>query len=202
MDVDPVEACTAAGEETAPPTPATSHLNTYVAATVALLATFLGACKVKDDNIVQAMQQAQADRVDHWNFYQARNLREEVARATVTELTLQAPIAPASEKQQYQEAIARYERLVDDEDTKKKELMKEAQDDQKNYDALNFRDDQFDLSDAFVAVAISLLAVTALTHKRWLFWLAMLPTLGGLVMGTAGLMGWHLHPEFLTRLLS
>jgi len=39
-----------------------------VAVTVALLATFLGICKVKDDNIVQAMQQAQADRIDHWAF--------------------------------------------------------------------------------------------------------------------------------------
>ena len=49
-----------------------------VALTVALLATFTGICKVKDDNIVQAMQQAEADRVDHWNFYQARNIRKEV----------------------------------------------------------------------------------------------------------------------------
>ena len=30
-------------------------LNTLVAITVALLATFMGVCKVKDDNIVQAM---------------------------------------------------------------------------------------------------------------------------------------------------
>lgn len=29
---------------------------------------------------VQAMQQAQADKLDHWAFYQARNLREEVAK--------------------------------------------------------------------------------------------------------------------------
>ena len=31
------------------------RLNTWVAVTVALLATFIGLCKVKDDNIVQAM---------------------------------------------------------------------------------------------------------------------------------------------------
>jgi hypothetical protein len=57
----------------------TARLNTLVAITVALLATFMGICKVKDDNIVQAMQQAQANKLDHWAFYQARNIREEVA---------------------------------------------------------------------------------------------------------------------------
>src|SRR6266705_605810 len=63
-----------------------AHLNTMVAISVALLATFMGVCKVKDDNIVQAMQQAQADKLDHWNFYQARNVRQDVAEATATQL--------------------------------------------------------------------------------------------------------------------
>ena len=70
MDIDPIESATSADEENA----ATRdrhrvRLNSQVAITVALLATFLGVCKVKDDNIVQAMQQAQADKLDHWNFY-------------------------------------------------------------------------------------------------------------------------------------
>jgi uncharacterized protein DUF4337 len=34
------------------------RLNSWVAITIALLATFMALCKVKDDNIVQAMQQA------------------------------------------------------------------------------------------------------------------------------------------------
>ena len=54
-------------------------LNRRVAVTVALLATFMGVCKIKDDNIVQGMQQAQADKIDHWSYYQARNVREEIA---------------------------------------------------------------------------------------------------------------------------
>jgi len=41
-----------------------SRLNNYVAIMVAILATFMGVAKVKDDNIVQAMQQAQAQSVD------------------------------------------------------------------------------------------------------------------------------------------
>ena len=73
--MDPMDSVNGADDRT--------HLTAWVAITVALLATFLGVCKVKDDNIVQAMQQSQADKLDHWNFYQARNIREEVARTLV-----------------------------------------------------------------------------------------------------------------------
>jgi ribosomal protein S13 len=85
-----------------------------VAVTVALLATFMGICKVKDDNIVQAMQQSQANKLDHWAFYQARNIREEVARSTVVQLQLQLQLqaADAHAPERYQAAIAHYERLV------------------------------------------------------------------------------------------
>jgi hypothetical protein len=72
----------------------------------------------------------------------------------------------------------------------------------KTYNNLNYHDDQFDLSDAMLALAISLLALTALTQKRWLFVLAMLPTFFGVVMGLAGLFGWSIHPNSLIRLLS
>ena len=198
MDLDPMESASADESTTASHDRATARLTTHVAITVALLATFLGVCKVKDDNIVQAMEQAQADKLDHWAFYQARNLREEVAKATATQLRL----AAAGREAGYREAIAAYERLAADQAQKKEELRTQAEQDQKTYDALNYRDDQFDLSDALLALAISLLAMTALTHKRWLFWLALIPTAFGVVMGLAGLLGWHLHPDALARLLS
>jgi hypothetical protein len=148
------------------------------------------------------MQQAQADKLDHWSFYQARNIREEVARAAQTQLTLAAASAPAAQQEAYKAAIDKYAALVTDQNQKKQELQNQAQQDQQTYDALNYRDDQFDLSDALCALAISMLAVTALTHKRWLFWLALVPTFGGVLMGLAGLLGWHLHPDALARLLS
>src|SRR5207244_6023234 len=101
---------------------AASRLNTRVAITVALLATFLGVCKVKDDNIVQAMQQAQADKLDHWNFYQARNIRQEVAAAAADQLKLAAASAPPDQQERYHAAIATYEALVADQAKKKEEL--------------------------------------------------------------------------------
>ena len=179
-----------------------ARLGARVAVTVALLATFLGVCKVKDDNIVQAMQQAQADRLDHWNFYQARNIREEVAAAALAQFQLASSDAPAAQQAGYRKAISSYEALVADQAAKKEELRAQAEQDQRTYDALNYRDDQFDLADTLIALAISLLALTALTHKPWLYAIALVPTAGGVLMGLAGLLGWHIHPDMIARLLS
>ena len=179
-----------------------SRLNTCVAISVALLSTVMGIGKVKDDNIVQAMQQAQADKLDHWSFYQARNLREEVAKATLVQLRLQAAASTAALRPQVEAAIAQYEKIAADLATKKEELRLAAVADQRTYDALNYRDDQFDLSDAAIAIAISLLAIASLTQIWWLFGLAMVPAAFGTLMGIAGLAGWKFHPELLARLLS
>ena len=169
---------------------------------MALLATFMGICKVKDDNIVQAMQQAQASRIDDWSFYQARNIRQEVAQATLAQLAITRATAPAGQRSSIDSAIGRYQALVKDQATKKDSLRVAAETDQKSYDSLNYRDDQFDLSDTLIALAISLLALTSLTHKRWLYWIAMVPTALGVLMGMAGLFGWPIHPDAVARLLS
>src|SRR2546425_188327 len=180
----------------------TRKLNTLVAISVALLATFMGICKVKDDNIVQAMQQAQADKIDNYSWYQARNIREEIAKATIAELTAQAASAPQQAQAAYQEQIKAYQAIAQDQAEKKKIQQADAEKADNTYNELNYHDDQFDLSDAMLALAISLLALTALTQKRWLFVIAMVPTFFGALMGLAGLFGWAIHPNALTRLLS
>jgi inorganic triphosphatase YgiF len=184
--------------------PAASNdaLNRKVALTVALLASFMGVCKIKDDNINQAMQQAQADKIDHWGFYQARNQRQENAHIALLQLRLAAAARPASEQPGYGKAIEELEKLEADQARKKLDVQKQARDDQTNYDALNYRDDQFDLSDAALALALSMLAVTTLTRQRWLYRAALVPTVFGVFYGTAGLFGLPFHPTWLTSLLS
>ncbi|USX20859.1 DUF4337 domain-containing protein [Oxalobacteraceae bacterium OTU3REALA1] len=184
------------------PAPSDRKLNATVAITVALLATFMGMCKVKDDNINQSMQQAQANRVDHWAFYQARNVREEVAKATVVQLKLASAGHTGVEQADYQDAIKQYETLAREQGRKKAESKADAENDQKVYDAANFRDDQFDLSDALLAIAISLLAVTALTQLWALYFVGLVPTAFGVLMGLSGLAGWPIHPSALIALLS
>ncbi len=209
MDLDPLEMVVEPSgfDEAADKTPPAEHrrrarLNAAVAITVALLATFMGICKIKDDNICQAMQQAQADKIDHWGYYQARNLRQEVAESTATQLRLQQAAQPAAAQAAYGEAIARYELLARDQAQKKQDVLAQANADQKNYDALNYRDDQFDLSDALLAIAISMLAVSSLTQLLWLYLLSLVPAGFGVLMGTAGLFALRIHPDGLTALLS
>jgi hypothetical protein len=58
---------------------------------------------------------------------------------------------------------------------------------------LNYRDDQFDC-----ATLLALRSVDGrdVTRKEWLFSLALVPTVGGVVMGMAGLFQWHIHRTY------
>jgi Domain of unknown function (DUF4337) len=178
------------------------RLNTWVALTIALLATFMGICKVRDDNLVQSMQQAQADKIDHWSFYQARNIRQEIAQANLDQLALMTTGASAAVQAKAAPLVAKYTALVAEQQKKKEDVRKLAEADQVQYDALNFHDDQFDLADALTAIAISLLALTSLTQRKWLFWVALTAAILGVVMGLAGLMSLRIHPDAISRLLS
>ena len=201
MDIDPLEAVENLEEDNAAHRK-NARLNAMVAISVAILATFLGICDVKDDNIVQGMQQAQTDKIDYWGFYQARNIREEIALATIEQLTLSRASRPEQERAGYDAAIARYEAIAKGQSAKKETLRMQAEAAAKTYDALNFRDDQFDLASASIAIAIALLAVTALTHLWWLYWLALVPSVFGLVIGVAGLAGLGFHPDLLIKPLT
>ncbi|MEP6621469.1 MAG: DUF4337 domain-containing protein [bacterium] len=202
MEVDPLNAVGI--DDDAPPSrdARARQLNTWVAISVALLATFMGICKVKDDNLVQAMQQAQADKLDNWSFYQARNIRQEIAQAQVDQLEVVAAGQTGAALARTTPVIAKYRALVADQATKKEVARKQAEADQVTYDKLNYHDDQFDLSDALTAIAISLLALTSLTQRRWLFWVAIVATVFGVIMGVAGLFSLQLHSDTLAKLLS
>lgn len=202
IEIDPVETVEELRAER-DESQANERLNAFVAVTVAILATFLGIFNVKDDNVVQAMLKAQAQEVDYWAFYQARNVREEVMLATVETLKVERTYAPNDEARAAADAaISKYEKMAANQALRKEEVKAQAEAAQKLYDDLNFRDDQFDLSEAAMAIAIALLAITALTHIWWLYWLSLVPSVFGLVMGLAGLFQWNIHPDFLIKPLT
>jgi hypothetical protein len=180
-----------------------NQLNNYVAITVVLFVTFMGLCQVKSGNVVQAMQKAQADRIDTWAFYQARNVRAEIANSTVAQLKLQMlAVQQPKVLAEYDKEIAKYAAIATKQEQEKDKLQQQAMDAEKLYDQLNIHDDQFDLSEAAFALAIALLAMTSLTQKGWLYGAAMVPAAFGLFMGLAGLLNWDYHPEALTKYLS
>lgn len=172
--------------------------NNAIAIAVALLSVFMGVSKVKDDNIVQAMQKAQVESVDFWNEYQARRQRQFGVELAITQTRASQPSTPELEA-----TLAQWKTTADNFKTRAEEAATKAKARSADYDAGNDRDDLFDLSDAFLSVAIAMFAVTALVRKRWLFGLASVLALGGITFGVAGFNGWTwIKPEFLVAFLS
>src|SRR5262245_5750476 len=182
-----------------------SRLNTAIAAFVAVSATLMALNNVKDGNIVQAMQQAQAKSVDAWAYYQAKGTKQNLAisaREQVELLRETTPNATPEVRAVIDKRIAEYAAQEKKYETEKEEIRRQAEGYQKEYDDLNVHDDQFDMAEALLSVAIALFGVTALTRKGWLMGVAVVFAACGSILGFAGFLGWNLHPDWLARLLS
>lgn len=166
-----------------------SPVETRIGAAVVILATFLGICSVKSGNIAQQMQQKQADRNNSWAWFQARNLREAVYEATSDELSVAHPNESAEQRQARENKSTEYRKRADDQSKKKEEQKKDAEQADADYKALGAKDDQFDICEASLTLALAMMGVTALIKKRWLFWFALVPAVIGVIMGVAGFMG-------------
>lgn len=182
-----------------------SRLNTVLAILVTVTAAFMALSNVKGGNIGQDMAQAQSKVVDTWSYYQAKSTKQNIAQnqAESLELRLATEAAMAPEARRaveekaayYRSEAARYER-------EKGEIKAEALALEAAYEHLNIHDDQLDLSEASLTVALALFGVTALIRKRWLVGVALVFLAFGLFMGLAGFMGWTIHPGFLAKLFS
>ena len=180
-----------------------NRLNNWVAVTVALVSVFMAVTKVKDDNIVQAMLQTKSDAVDSWNEYQSKKLKHHMAELGLSQAQALQVLAPsgkgtvffATQQKQYQDTITRYQ-------GEEAEIMKKAKAHEKAYDDMNYRDDQFDLSDAALSICLAMLAVASLTNSAGLLYLSWVFAGFGGLMGCAGLLGLHIHPDLLSRWLS
>ena len=181
-----------------------NRLNKIVAATVALIAVFMMMCKVKDDNIVQAMMQAQAQELDQWNYYQAKSLKQHTYQVQIEHWTLQAAIATppmsAEARAKVDAQIAVWKQSVEKYDKEQAEIKAAAEGAHKAYDDLNFRDDQFDFSEALLGLAITLLAVCSLTRNKLLYGLGAIVAVGGVIMGLAAFCQWQIHPGIISIL--
>jgi hypothetical protein len=175
-------------------------LNDTIAVTVVVLTVFLAICKVKDDNIVQAMQKAQSTSVDAWAEYQSTRVKLHVdenglsmLRLTETTGTIDKALA-AKQAAEYQADIKKYEE-------RSKETRAKAEALEKEYDRLNSRDDQFDVSEAFISIGVALAAVAALVDAWWLVYVAWGSGAIGTMFGIAGFAGIPLRAQWLVTLL-
>jgi hypothetical protein len=176
------------------------RLNDLVAVTVVILTVFMAVSKIKDDNIVQAMQKAQATSVDAWNEYQAARIKLHVDENSLNALRL-LETAGTVDKTLAAKQAAEYENDIKKYESRSKETMAKAKANEAEYERLNFRDDQFDLSDAFLSIAVALSAVAALVDTVWLLYVAWGSGGIGLMFGIAGMANLGLRPEWLASLL-
>jgi hypothetical protein len=183
-----------------------SRFNRAVAGSVALIAVFMMLCNVKDGNIVQSMMQAQAAELDHWNHYQAKSTKQHLYNLQIEQWQLQAatanPTMTPAGQQALQAAQAHWKDEVARYDKEMRDLKEQAEGSRKEYDDLNFRDDQFDLSEALLGLAITLLAVCGLTRSKWLYVMAVVVAVGGIVMGLSGFFQWPIHPGAIIQFLT
>jgi len=176
------------------------RLNDLVAITVVILTVFMAVSKIKDDNIVQAMQKAQATAIDAWNEYQAARIKLHVDENGLNTLRL-LEAAGSVDKTLAAKQAAEYENDIKKYESRSRETMAKAKANEAEYERLNFRDDQFDLSDAFLSLAVALSAVAALVDTFWLLYVAWGSGAIGLMFGFAGFANLGLRPEWLAALL-
>ena len=170
-----------------------SRLNSYIAVTVAISATFMAVCNIKDGNIVQGMSQAQAHTVNSWSYFEAKSTKQMITENTL--LLLQTNNSGATQTIKNLEAkIARYQ--VEKEEIKNKAVAFEQE-----YNDLNVFDDQFDMTDAFLSIAIALFGITALTQKKWLFYFAAGLSSAGLFFGITAFLQVPVHFGWISKVL-
>jgi hypothetical protein len=181
------------------------RLVNIVATLVAVLATVMALFNIKDGNIVQAMAQAQARSVNAWSYFQAKSTKQNLAETMLDQLTFErerggrlTPEATAlldSKIAFYREKVARY-------GSEKEEIKKQAEGYEQEYERLNLHDDQFDIAEAGITVALAVLGIAALTRRTWLVWFAVVFASVGLASGIAGFVGGSFHLDFIATMLS
>jgi hypothetical protein len=176
------------------------RLNDLVAVTIVIFTVFMAICKVKDDNINQAMQKAQAETIDAWSEYQASRVKLHVDQVGLSILKLLEP--GTSRDKDLAVAQARdYEANIKKYQSRSEETQLKAKNAASLYDQLNFHDDQFDFSEAFISIAIAVAAVATLTSHYWLLYFAWGSGSIGIVFGLSGFLGLNLHSDLLAKIL-
>ena len=163
------------------------RLNRTVATTVVILSVTMALTNIKDGNIVQNMQAAQATQVDTWNEYQATKLKlhmEEIAEAQGGPSAARAT-----------QAIAKYTKEAAD--LKAAALAAKA-----DYDANNYRDDQFDLSDGLASIALATTAISALVELWWLLYVGWGAGALSILFMVAGFAKLPIHPDAIISFLT
>ena len=168
------------------------RLNRMVATTVVALSVVMAVGKIKDDNIVQAMQADQAAKIDLWGEYQSTEIK---AHDQATAALLLARLGNGTEAAQAGREAARYK-------AEARGIKTQAEAAARGYDVQGRRDDQFDLSDGFLSIALAVAAIAALVEGYWVLCVAWGAAALGVLFLAAGFAQLPIHPDALVAFLS
>ena len=170
------------------PEPTNDPFSARVALTIAILASFIAFSAIKSGNVAEAMQQAQAERNNGWAWYQAVRVREDMATYELANLERLKRNAGAPEASRLVPEIVAQNGEIAHVRERLKETKARAEGAEKDYNRLNLLGDHYDLSDALLAISITLLAIATLSGVRWLYWFSMVPAAGGIVFAMAAML--------------
>lgn len=67
--------------------------------------------------------------------------------------------------------------------------------------ALNVFDDQFDMTEALLSIAIAMFGITALIQRKWLLYFSSIISVIGIIFGLAAFFKVSLHNDLVSKIL-
>jgi hypothetical protein len=176
-------------------------LNNSVAITVVVISVFMALQGIKAGNVAQAIEQTKSDVLNKWSQYQASRLKHDLVLASQSTNRLVAA-TPGIDAALVAEETAKADKAAAFYTEREKKYLEEAKELEGKLEALNKRDDQFDVADAMASLALALAAIAILAESWPLLFLAW--GFGGfaLTMGGAAMAGYSLYPQWLVDILT
>jgi hypothetical protein len=158
---------------------------------ISLLAVLLAITSTGGSNAMKTAINANIERSDSWNFYQARNIRETATKLAQDQLELMQAGLPDAARQAigaridaYKTAIQHYE--SDPVNDGKAELKIKAEAAEARRDLAQMRGESFEIAEALLQIAIVLASTCILTASRQLLLVSAVFAACGVVLSFNG----------------
>jgi len=161
-----------------------------VALCVAVYAVALAITALGGNNAAKEMMMAQQKAANHWAYYQAKVVRENLYLLEAEKLELELEVRGAgltSEDQKRLTAVReRYKKRAEEYKQEKEEIRAQAEEFEKVRDKAERRDPYFDYAEVLLQIAIVLASVAMLSGSRWAFYLSLVLAVIGLLLCVNG----------------
>jgi hypothetical protein len=162
---------------------------------IAIFAMILAICSLGGSNAGKEALNNNVLAANHFNFFQAKNMRQTAVELAADELELgwlNDPALPEATKQamrqrleQYRKTIVRYESEPETREGKKELIVRAREHEEKRDHALK-QDPYFDYAEALLQIAIVLISVAIVADLAWLAFLGGIVGIAGALLTVNG----------------